>query len=377
MAFIQAIVSGSLYFLSTHPPKILESKVLAPGFWVPFGDAENYFEKSRTILSQGMSYAAKHPPSSLYVMFLTLAGWGSSEPILSALWMNGLLHVAIPVVGYSFLRFSSGPKEAFWGAFGMSLLPSGYVYASQLLREPLIWLILVSGFGLVLAYLSLRKIRLAWAGIALLICVGLLTEMRSWMGYTFGLAALVLALRTPGDFQIYRRVGLVLLVMGGLFLGQQGIFVRGVTGWGREVAGVSQREVALASGQKTQIQQMNLGPLSQGRIRIGAKARELSQRVPVSLVFLGLDLAFVFLWRWLKKKNLTLGAQDDWIWADSGRIFFGVFAASTGLVALFYSDSLGNMARYVFPVFLAVVWLGSLPRENKALAALPGAGRSS
>ena len=75
--------------------------------------------------------------------------------------------------------------------------------------------------------------------------------------------------------------------------------------------------------------------------------------------------------------SLPSGIGADRIWSDQDQIFFGVFAAATGLVALIYSDSLGNLARYLFPVFLAVVWLGSLPRKNGPWAGLPAAGRAS
>ena len=213
-ALVQALVSGGLYALSLSPPSFLRAKVLAPGFWVPFADAQNYFFQGQKVANHIVE-ASGHPPSALYVILLGLAAKGMLHPLFAGLWLNQLLHLALMPLAFRMFREFS-PTTSLAVSFGLGFLPSSLLYTSQLLREPLVWLIF---FLAISCFLDLEKNqhpKNMWPFWLSMICsIVLLAEVRVWMGYLVGAVIFLAAIPKCKK----RLLFLVALILGVLVTG--------------------------------------------------------------------------------------------------------------------------------------------------------------
>jgi len=219
-AFAQALVSGGLFALSLSPPDFLRAKVLGPGFWAPFADAEIYFLKGQQVIQEGLPTASRHTPSALYVSLLGLASLGTSHSLFAGLWLNTLLHLALmPLVFQVFQGFASGPALSV--ALGLGFLPSGILYTSQLLREPLIWLLLFTILACILTLNQKIEVgRKLFLFFGLFLSIALLTEMRDMLGYVILGATLCETLLEFRKKAVASSLIIIGAVAGGAFLGK-------------------------------------------------------------------------------------------------------------------------------------------------------------
>jgi len=378
-ALAQALVSGGLYFLSNHPPEFLKPKVLGPGFWVPFADAQNYFFQSQAWAGSGVSASAHHAPSALYVTLLGLAGLGSSHPVLAALSLNGLSHLFLLPLAYFFLR-DWGEAGARWVSAGLGCLPSCLIYGAQLLRDPLIWLLLFSVVGtLLLLDSGARGIKRWLLTMGLVLGISLLTEMRIWAGYSCGLAALFALWLSQKNFRMTAKLGLVAALWLGIFLGQQNPVLRLLSGFSRAGSTPAREEAVYRTGAMPsqaigtpEDRRLILSPgfthgkiFAQGWRRIGGKWAEMFRDPPLFFAALLLaDVLFLVGWhRFLAKQNGDKGEMGRVPPAFSV-LFLMILTFGLAVVCLIFADTLGNCARYFSLVLLLLMPLAWLAESS-------------
>lgn len=375
VALVQALVSGGLYFLSIHPPESLKSKVLGPGLWVPFADAKNYFFQSQAWIFSGTPNPGQHPPSSLFVTLLGLTGLGSPQPFVAALSLNGLFHLFLLPLTYFFLR-DWGEAGARRVSAGLGCLPSSLIYGSQLLREPLIWLLLFGVVGSLLLFDSgVCGIKRWLLGFGLVLGAGMLTEMRIWVGYSCGLAAFLALWLGRKKFRMTAKLGVIAVLWLGIFLGQQKPVSRVLTGFsgpkspsvnaeaGQEVGGV----LVGACGGSENVNLIWSPGFTHGKIfahgwrRIGGKWAEMFRDPPFFFAALLLaDVLFLVGWhRFLAEQNGDKGQMGRVPPAFSA-LFLTILTFGLAVVCLVFADTLGNCARYfslVFLLLMPLAWL--------------------
>lgn len=372
VALVQALVSGGLYFLSIHPPELLKSKVLGPGFWVPFADAKNYFFQSQAWIFFGTPNPGQHPPSSLYVALLGLTGLGSPQPFLAALSLNGLVHLFLLPLTYFFLR-GWGEASARWASAGFGCLPSSLIYGSQLLRDPLICLLLFVVVGSLLLLDSGSVGNKRWfLGLSLVLGMAVLTEMRSWVGFACGFTALFATRLSRKKIRLTSKLGLALAFWLGIFLGQQQPASRILMGFpqfespfckaGAPQGNDTKSGGPIVSPKKTSLiwspSFANDQIFSQAWGRIGEKVRETFSKPPVFFATLLLaDVFFLLGWTRFFKKKQEVENEIKHAPPVFSVFFLAVLIPCLIGISLVFADTIGNAARYLSPSMLLFMLL--------------------
>lgn len=378
-ACLQIMVSSGLYLLSLFPPDLLRSKVLAPGFWVPFADAQNYFIQSRIVADSKIAISGFHAPSALFSVLMGISGHASPHPVMSALCLNAVFHLFLLPMNFSFLR-SWGERQALVVALGLGCLPSGLLYGSQLLREPLIWLLFFGVVGsLLLLDSDVSGIKRWLLGVGLVLGTGLVTEMRIWAGYSCGLASLFALWLGCKKFRVTAKLGIVAALWLGIFLGQQNPVSRLLVGFSGPKSPTGNSEVGQKAGAFLAVSSAGseslgliLSPgfthekiFARGWRRIGGKWAEMFRDPPFffAAIFLA-DVLFLVGWhRFLAKQGRDKG--------ETGRVppafsilFLKILTFGLAVVCLVFADTLGNCARYFSLVFLLLMPLAWLAESS-------------
>jgi len=361
-AFAQALVSGGLYALSLSPPDFLKAKVLSPGFWVPFGDAQNYFLLGQKVLTDGFAVAARHPPSALYVSLLGLASLGTSHPLLSGLWLNGLLHLALmPLAFQNFRSFSSAAGLCV--AFGIGFLPSSLLYTSQLLRDALIWIFLLTLVGIILAFEKNQppKKYLAWFSLAITLSV--LTEARNWVGYSLGISVILAILLDRKKNKTATKLGIVFAICFGILVGQLSPCAKVLQAFPQKnsltkfldtfhIRKLKKQESFcwVTCEKQASIQTRKSEPIWFPIDRIFKNSFEFLEKPPFFFVILNLaDLIFVCDWYRRIKHHVDFKTPLKKKFARSHK-FLMISIILLALITFFFSDGIGNLTRYLCPI---------------------------
>lgn len=146
---VQSTVSGILYLMSMNRFLNPVEAVTAPGIWAVFGDAAMYQSQAEDFvlaLSQNRAPNSASVPVFTITLawFYQIAGLSSLSGILLNAWIHAMI---VPVFWLAFRDQCPPGREALAMA-GIVFLPSTYLYASQILREPIIWITLLPALGI-------------------------------------------------------------------------------------------------------------------------------------------------------------------------------------------------------------------------------------
>lgn len=196
----QITISSLSYFLSLYPNEALSTKVLAPGIWTPFSDGLFYWNQISNLTQNGLQKISSHIPSILFVVPVFITSKDELTITINGIFFNGLVRILIIPTAFSLI---SNKSNALKCALFLALCPSPYLYASQLLRDPIIWEITLISVGLF--FIVLKKINHEnhcsnWVLGGWFASVYLLGITRIWAGAVFVVAAVysILATKTKG-----------------------------------------------------------------------------------------------------------------------------------------------------------------------------------
>lgn len=360
-ALAQAVVSIGLFFLSTHPPELLKPKVIGPGFWVPFGDGQNYFLKSQAWIYSGIPNPGGHPPSALFVTLLGVAGLGSDQPILSGLWLNGCLHLLLMPLTYYVLRKRS-EISALWVCSGLGFLPSSLLYTSQLLRDPLLWLFLIGALVSLLILIGKAGKCGSWmVWIGLVLVLAMLAEMRDWWGYVFTGSIFLALLSGKNSLAFPSQLAAISAVFFGLCLGSQHPVSTILKAYQNAefITRKTEFQVPLQTGDKrnldTNLANYNPADLfkryyNAALTRLQNKWGNIKNKPPIFFIaFFIIDLFFLKFWL-TKLKALNIKPCKLLFPPLFYKKFLGILVFCLSLTSIVYADAFGNLTRYAAPI---------------------------
>lgn len=196
---VRLLVAVVLYASSYWRGPLLSSLQLGNGFWV-FGLDSRAYDHFGRIVTENWAKGIELPRPEIgfeYIAFV--AGWyrllGAHPlyPIVVNCWLAALNSLLAYLIG----RKLAGHRAALLGAMLVGFWPSSLLWSSQLLKDPLSWLLLFTALWLVVHTGPMETLRPRWRLERWIVCVValsavliLLTRVRFYLGSALSLAAI-------------------------------------------------------------------------------------------------------------------------------------------------------------------------------------------
>ena len=389
----QVLVSWGLYLLTIFPWPEIKRFVLGKGFWLTFGDAFVYFNKGISLSKTGFSAAAEHPSSALFVILINLATNGIKQPEIGGIILNGLLHLTLIPCAYYFLMQRKNEKIGILGALGIGVMSSGYLYSSQILRDPLIWVMFIILLGFVINVApKMRPESSSTKNTNLVLFLGIicttafLTEMRVWLPICviISLSIAVIANYCGTRKTFYPLLGVIACLLSGFFIGLQkpassfSIFLD------KEKRAQTKMEKLYTSSEILEKDKSKTHDFwSSSSIRQNCKdiihtsslalerIKEKIMRLKydwksLGMAFLLFDAIGLAFWKNFlerNRKNVLIKNSPNPFFENPRNIILITLMVEIIFVSVIYSDSVGNLPRYM--------WLATIPFVFYIVSNLP------
>jgi len=390
----QAIFSGILYGLSLQPPAGLVGRVVSPGIWESFGDAVGYHAQAADFancLNQGQSL-----PAISWPVFVLIFSWmyHLTEPTVPwGIFWNGWLHALLVPLVWALFRPLLLERLAVLAMSGLVFLPSSYIYSSQILRDPLIWIFLFSSLGLVSGLLRGGFGCKQWWRTCIKIllgafCLSLLYETRHYWAVLLAAAVFLAVLfffrRMQNKMLLFLPAVVVAIagvLLGNSQSGERFLYWLGPFDQAHEFAGgkenfqVGMPRLTIFTNVADPQSNMTAAAAQRLKVRFFSRSEEpnkifceekkeyrFDDIFSGAVVLLILDmvnlgtLGAFFIGSAGKNKITTL--------RDPVMVFLGIFSLITLLTIFIFGDGLGNMIRYLCPVFMLAPLMLSLRVET-------------
>lgn len=387
---VQSMVSGILYLMSMNRFLNHVEAVTAPGVWAVFGDAAMYQSQAEDFV---LALSQKRAPNVVSVpvftitlaWFYQIAGLSSLSGILLNSWMHAML---LPVIWLAFRGQCPSGREALAMA-GVVSVPSTYLYASQILREPIIWITLLPALGICCSSFSRpQKIKNYMLKVILLwLLVTCLYEIRPYLTILIIISLLLtmfICCRSGWTDTVF-RFGLIATTLLGIVSGGENLaekallraspfkkyteykqtsenYKPGKSGWSVWLNQRRDKSTALTATKTRLTKTTN----NKNQSNIENKNSE-SKNIFRPLGWLMFDLSCLSLSCYFIKKKIKKFQPDLHLSKNKpALVFLGSFCVLLFLVVVFFGNSLGNNLRYLTPILCIAPLLLAL-REQKEI----------
>ncbi len=184
----------ALFFISSWHLPVLSELQLGGGFWAFSRDSDGYHFRALSVLAALESGHLMMPdsPTGAYELFVALQYLCFGVLPLVPIVVNCWLVTAAGLAGHDLVKKLGGGGAAALGGFlAISCWPSGFIWASQLLRDSLA--LALTFFALLLAVSSLERLRRQGRAATFILLSGstaAVTTVRPYAGWLLALAAL-------------------------------------------------------------------------------------------------------------------------------------------------------------------------------------------
>jgi tetratricopeptide (TPR) repeat protein len=211
---LRLVIGLGAFLIALYEWPVFTSLQLGSGFWL-FGIDARVYHHFAVQLAKAWALGTELPTFELPVEYFAVVAsvyrlMGGAHPLYGVVF-NGWLAALSALVAYWLARRLMDPRLSLWAAAIVGFWPSSLLWSSQLLKDSLSWVLILSTLTLVVALLQaaqeeVRRSAAWWISRAggLLALVVLLTRLRFYVGTMVSLACLLTVL-PAGLYALARR----------------------------------------------------------------------------------------------------------------------------------------------------------------------------